>query len=263
MSIRVFTRARLLFLGTAGLLLLLHILGALGSFEGLIARILRPIQRPLAQSMPWSNKHPVSAISSENVLALEDHVARLSIENALLRDVLAKRTAIKDEQEFLEQHKLHGVDAAIIGQTTEGDEPIVIIDAGTEHGIREGQAVIFNDGILVGTVEKAESRRSTVLLITSTRIRVGAEVENTTRSQGIVSGEHGLTFLMKYIPQGEIIEKGQTVITSAVDEKIPANLLIGNVSEVRFHPGDLFQEAAVRPLIDIKRVRFVTIIAKG
>lgn len=262
MAIRVFTRARLLFLGVAGLLLLLHIFGVLVSFEGFIARVLRPVQRPLAHLIPWSNTHPVATVSSENVLALEDQIARLSIENARLRDALAERTAIKDEQAFLEQHKLEGVDAAIIGQSTEGDEPIVIIDAGTEHGIHEGQAVIFNNGILVGTVEKAESQRSTVLLITSTRIRIGAEVENTSHSQGIISGEHGLTFLMKYIPQGEIVEKGQTVVTSAVDENIPANLLIGNISEVRFRPGDLFQEATVRPLVDIKRIRFVMIIVK-
>ncbi len=257
---RVFTRARLIFLGTAVLLLLLHILGALQGFEGFFARALRPVQRPLARIIPWSGQHPVADVSRENVLALEDRIAQLSIENARLRDALAERAAMKDEQAFLEQKKLQGADAAIIGQSTEGDEPIVIIDAGTERGVREGQAVIFRNGILVGTVEKAESRRSTVLLMTSTRIRVGAEVENNSRSQGIVSGEHSLTFLMKFIPQGETIEKGQTVVTSAVDERIPANLLIGHISEVRFRPGDLFQEATLQPLLDIKRVRFVMII---
>lgn len=259
---RVLTRARFFFLGIAVVLLLLHAVGWLQGIEGLLAKALRPLQQPLAHVLPWSRPRTVSPESRDNVLALENQITRLTLENTRLKEALAERTAFKDQQAFLEQRKLHGVEATVIGQSAEGDEPIVVVNAGSEKGVKPGQAVVVADGILAGTVEKAEQGRSTVLLLTSTRIQVGAEVENTTRSQGIVSGAHGLTFLMKFIPQGESVEKGQTVLTSAVDERIPAHLPIGAISDVRFQPGDLFQEATVQPFVDIQRLQYVTIVTQ-
>lgn len=259
---RIITGPRALFLAGAIVLLVLHIAGLLQGIESLTARALRPLQTTLATFLPWPTRTAAGPVTASHVRDLEDTVARLLIENARLHEAVAQKNSVTGEQNFLAQQKLHGKDATIIGQSTEADDPIVILNHGSEIGIEKGQPVITGDGVLVGIIESAEQNRSTVLLMTSTQTQVGAVINNATHSQGIVSGEHGLTFLMKFIPQGEKVDKGQTVVTSAVDEHIPANLLIGQITDVRFQPGDLFQEATIRPLVDVHHVRYVAVITR-
>ncbi|MBI3956674.1 MAG: rod shape-determining protein MreC [Candidatus Kerfeldbacteria bacterium] len=250
-------RGRFLFLALA-VLIVLHAVGALDPAERAIVGVLRPLQQRLAALVPRAG--PATPTADERLRELEAQVSRLLTENILLKEERRGVQASNEQQSFLERRSLSGQTVSIIGRSPEGDDQIVVLDRGSERGITSGQPVITEDGILIGTVLESEAGRSIAVLITDRRSSVAVEVENTQRSPGLVRGQHGLTMVMEFIPQNEPIERQQAVVTSAVDERIPANLPVGVISDVHFATGDLFQTASLRPLIDLRRLRYVTVI---
>lgn len=244
------------------LILLLHTVGWLSPVEGGLTMVVRPVQKffsGLFLTLGKGGQAP--QVNTESAIrVLNEERSRLLVENARLKEDREKLLSAITQQEFLGSRKINGVAATVIGRSPEGDEQILILDRGSETGIAVGQPVTTNEGIFVGIIHETGSGRSLVLTPTNTQIAVGAEVQNGSRSPGLVSGQHGLTMTMRFIPQGEKIEKGQTVVTSAVDERIPANLVIGQVNEVFFTTGDLFQSAFVTPPLDFQRLRYVTVL---
>ncbi len=239
--------------------LLLHSIGWLSPLEGGLTLVLRPVQKFFSRLVLTSEKDS-QGVAENGLRSLNEERARLLVENARLKEDREKLLSTIAQQEFLKSKDLNGVAATVIGRSPEGDEQVLILDRGSEAGVSPGQPVTTNEGIFVGIVHEAGLGRSLILTPTNTQIAVAAEVQNGSRSPGLVSGQHGLTMTMRFIPQGEGIEKGQTVVTSAVDERIPANLVIGQINEVFFTTGDLFQSASVTPPLDFQRLRYVTIL---
>ncbi len=257
---RFSTRTRLALLLLAGIIVGLHYLGALAPLENLVVRTLQPAQGMLVRWIPFRSAKTDAQKDPQRLRSLELELSRALVDNAHLREEVRRLQAQIDQQGYLEQEQYGGVPATVVGRSVEGDTQILIIDRGTERGLQSGQPVITGDGIFVGVIERAERGRSTVTLVTAAQTRIGAEVQNASRSQGIISGEHGLTMRLRFVPQNEKLEKGLTIVTSAIDEKIPTNLLIGTITEVHFTTGDLFQEATVQPLTDLQAVRYVSVL---
>lgn len=254
---RFFRRSLLVLFAVLLLVVILQRTSLLAPVEGWIAFVLRPIQRVTSDWFPAkSNAAPVSAA----VRDLQAEVTRFTIENARLREALRQQAAAGDAERFLAAQQLRGVSATVIGRAPSSDKQLLLLDAGTEARIEKGQPVVSPAGALLGIIADARLRRSTVLLLTSTYIAVGARVDNETQSPGIIAGEHGLTLRLNFVPQGEKIVPGQHIFTSDIDERVPANLLIGTITEVHFATGDLFQQASVRPAVDLERERYVTVI---
>ncbi|MFH1171509.1 MAG: rod shape-determining protein MreC [bacterium] len=255
---RIFSRTRTLLLVVVAIILL-HIAGILSPVERGVSILLRPVQRTLSSWVPFrfsTNDRD----QNQRFADLEKQVARLLTENALLKENRREESAFSNQQSFLSLRNLKGVSATIIGRSPEGDERILLLDRGKEQGITAGQPVITNDGIFIGTIRQSDAGRSFVLLVTDARGKVACEVENSQRSPGLIVGEHGLTMIMKDIPQNEKIAKDQIVVTSALDANIPSNLVVGMITSIHFSTGDLFQQALVRPIIDLQRLRYVTVI---
>ncbi len=254
---RMRRRTGILVLIVAVLLVPLHRFGVLQPVEQGIVLSVRPLQRLLYGILPAPRTQQATP---ERLAELERAVANLTVENARLT---ALHSAAKDRDALtalLAERGMRGVTATVIGRSTTGSGQLFILDRGADQGIRAGQPVVAGTGILVGIVERAEAGRSTIGLLTNAGRQVAAEVQNASRSPGILAGQHSLTMVLQFIPQQEPIAVGQTVVTAAVDERIPANLVIGEISTIDFATDDLFQEAAVRPLLDPQRVRTVTVL---
>ena len=132
------------------------------------------------------------------------------------------------------------------------------IDLGTEHGIESGMPVVTERG-LVGRIHRAGPASSTVLLITDPSSGVQAFTQRD-HVAGVVVGQAGDIPLMDYIPQGEDISVGDTVITSGLGGNFPKNLVIGQVIEVHQRDYEMFQQAILRPTVNFNRLEFVLVI---
>ena len=65
---------------------------------------------------------------------------------------------------------------------------------------------------------------------------------------------------LEYIPQEQDIKINNLILTSNLNENIPANLLIGKIEKIEFEKDDIFKKALISPLIDYNTLFLVSII---
>lgn len=240
-----------------GGIIVLHYIGVLQPIESLLARAVQPIQAFVYSG----GSAEESELTDEELLAqLQDENTALQLENSRLLELLDETQILSEQLAFLKDSTFDSVQAKVTSRSTDRLAQSIIINRGSKHGVQKGDAVIVNEGILVGIVHSVESNTSTVLLVTSYNNKVGAKVQNETQSPGIVEGEHNISLRLTFVPQTDTLTVGDSIITSGNDENIPTGLLIGTIQEVFQEPGSLFQEASVEPLFDATQLRIVSVV---
>ena len=66
--------------------------------------------------------------------------------------------------------------------------------------------------------------------------------------------------MLEKVAQNEPLEKGMLIVTGGVNNKVPRNLLIGEVGEIFSGPNDLFKKAALLSPIDFGALEFVFLV---
>lgn len=150
--------------------------------------------------------------------------------------------------------------ARVIGQDPSGLVRYLIVDQGSAEGIKPGMPVVTPQG-LVGRVTSTGAHWAKVLLIIDPASSVNAVVQ-ATRATGVAQGDVNGNLIIKYVPQGEAIKVGDLILTSGMGGNFPKRLVIGQVTEVRKHDIELFQEATIQPSVDFSRLEFVLILKK-
>lgn len=245
------------------LLLFLHYFNVLKPVENLLFWSLRPIEKLIYRT--GINIYPQESYLAKEKLEQEnkDLQTKLSnalIENARLHSLIIKSEILQKELAFLEARKYQSVPAQVIGKAANTTSQIFILDKGIKNNIRVGLPVIYLEGILVGKIIAVEDFTSQLLLISDSASAISAEVQNETNSPGIVAGKLGLSLEMQLIPQSEKISTNQTVVTSGLEENIPAGLVIGQITSINQKTEELFQTAQVKSPASLDRISVVSII---
>lgn len=207
--------------------------------------------------------YPVSLVNATR----ENERLRSEIEHlqAQLRDVSEIEQENKRLRRLVQWQENEGQQyntevASIIGRNPSNWLGTIIIDKGSDHGIRPNMTVISTVG-LVGRVATVTPNTAEVLLITDPRSGVGAIIQNT-RAPGIVEGvSPGSTNLrMNHLPANLEVTAGETVVTSGQGSIFPAGISIGTVVDVRKEASGLFKVATVKPYVDFNRLEEVLVI---
>jgi len=220
--------------------------------------------RPLTASGRWLNDH---LFSSRNINQLRDERDELrqqltDVTTQLHRSQLKLDVSRTIEQlsDYLAATNRSAVTAEVISYSADPGIKSLTINQGQKAGLKIGQAVVTDDGFLIGRIQIAHQSTATVLLLTDPQSVVGSRIENSVGSLGLLTGERGLSLRMELIPKSDQIEAGQTVVTSGVDPIVPPDLLIGSVQKVISRPGELFQSAQILSPIQFNRVKIVAVI---
>lgn len=247
----------------------LHYSGIIAPLENVLVRTIAPAQHWLfsiaqRQQDAAQEEHETADLSREDLIAriteLEESNQNLTLENAYLQTVVEETTLLEEQVNFLKQRKLNGISARVTSRTTDTLSQTIMIDAGTVAGIQVGNPVIIDNGVLVGTVVDVSEYSAQVLLITSPDSQVSAAVRNEQSSPGIVSGSLNVSLQMDFIPQLDDVVTEQAVFTSGVEDRVPANLLVGTIEEVIDEPGSVFQQAYVDPVFRATELSIVTVV---
>lgn len=189
----------------------------------------------------------------KNVEQLMGEVVRLreaDIENQRLKAELNYKKS-NPGTEFLS--------ATIIDHDPSNVIQAIMIDKGTEHGVKQGMVVVSPSG-LVGKIVKAYTSSSKVLLITDSSSSVNGMIQRSeSRALGLVNGKTRL-LEMKYLPQSEEVKMNDLVITSGLGGGFPKGLFIGRVIEVKRNDLEMFQEAKVESAVRFSRIESVMVI---
>ena len=187
--------------------------------------------------------------------------SELLAKNALLKDVEEENKTLRKELELAPRNSYDLEAAFSIAQDPQGFGNYIFIDKGGDNGLREGMPVIVSNGILVGKISEVSPKSARVVLITDQASAINGEIEDS-NARGIIKGEYGLGLTMDMISQTEVVNSGDTVITSGLGGELPRGLYIGKISDVHQSGDRLFQQASVISPIDFQSLRVVFVIKK-
>lgn len=106
----------------------------------------------------------------------------------------------------------------------------VVVNAGTEAGVRVSQPVLDEVGV-VGRVIAAGANTARVLLITDLNSRVPVRIERT-GVNAIAQGRNRQTIDLAFLPLDSDVQVGDRVMTSGQGGVFPPGLIVGDVVDV-------------------------------
>jgi rod shape-determining protein MreC len=148
--------------------------------------------------------------------------------------------------------------AAVIGRDPSPFLHYVIINRGSNDGIRRGMPVVTNQG-LVGRIDAVIADAARVELITDPASIVNVRLQNA-EVEASLSGSVTGDVALDLIPQDSNVQPGDLVLTSGLGGGYPPDLIVGQVLNISTRDFDLFQQATVQPVVDFNRLQIVLII---
>ena len=144
----------------------------------------------------------------------------------------------------------------------------ILIDRGADDGVKAGQAVVMGR-VYLGRVRKVRATTSLVQLATdpSARLEVFVRTDKDVllrgyaRRSGVRDGEDQLIVRFVRTPRDAgTVPVGSAVFTSNFDERVPAQLLVGTISESTDPDLDRMPTLYVRPALDLDRSVAVVVL---
>jgi rod shape-determining protein MreC len=237
---------------------------------GYLAPFLRATLNPLVSVQQWLSSRYLAVVEfltvPRDVASLRQRTAELEEQNAQLE------TQIIDLQSQLrEADVLYALldfarsrpentykAAAVIGRDPSPFLHYVIIDRGSDDGLRYGMPVVTAQG-LVGRIAAVTSSASRVQLVTdpssivNVRLKTG---QSEVQLEGSITGD----LTLEMVPQDVTLTVGDLVLTSGIGGTYPADILVGQVLSARKVLTDIFQTAAVQSAVDFSNLQAVLVI---
>jgi rod shape-determining protein MreC len=245
----------------------LHRAGILQPVEGLLLRMVTPVQGGLSQV---SNQFDELAQTARDLRdlrqrneELETQNARLLLENVRLREIEVEAARLRDLLNFAQENPSFDFQGAhvvgrVIAQDPSNLQRYITLDVGREESITHNMPVVTDRG-LVGRISEVGEGWSRVLLIIDPTSTISALTQST-RASGSVEGQADGSLVMRAIPQGDTVSVGDTVFTSGLGGNLPRQILIGQVIDVERNDYELYQAATVQPTVDFDHLEAVMII---
>lgn len=242
--------------------------GSSGAIAKLSNDLSSPVQRSVGSMVAWL----------EDLYGYIYDYDQLVQENESLRAQLAKaqdeaRSASEFKEEnlrlrsllgYLEQHTDYVTESAqIVAWDASNWVRAFSISKGTNFGIEKGDAVITEEGYLVGQVAEIGSNWATVRTLVDVNMDVGVLVGDT-EIAAVVVGDYALMqencCKLSYFTEDVTLFLEDRVITSGNGGAFPPGITVGIVSELRSEAGGQSYYAVVRPATNINTLSQVFII---
>ncbi|MBN2384112.1 rod shape-determining protein MreC [bacterium] len=204
------------------------------------------------------------------LLYIRDEYERITKENIALKTKInelteAQKQVVRLEEILNLQQNLpyQTIAAKVIGKSPITPQGTLIIDKGSNHGIRKYQGVINSAGV-VGRIIETLNYSAKVQVITDQNCSIAA-LDQKSRDNGLVRGYSYINPLLKmdFVYQRAQIATGDLIITSGLDQVFPKGLLIGTVKNIDIEKGDLFYKTIeIEPAVDLSRIEEVLVVVQ-
>ena len=188
---------------------------------------------------------------------LEYEVQALKKDNEELRRILEKTDSIRD---------YHPIQATVISRSPERWIEQVIINKGSEDGVKPNMAVITVDG-MIGKIQSTSAKTSTVQLLSGfdqfNRISATIPRDEGNDVFGLIEEYDRKTnmLLFKIIEESDKnVERGDIVISSGKGGVFPEGLMIGTVQDVVPDQYGLTSTALVKPAANLYDIQHVIVV---
>ena len=219
------------------------------------------------QGLFWKQGQSVSRFfeTLKGITALEKENHELKLQNQELKAEIAGLQELKSENEDLRKllELMPEKDLKLTMADVTGKDPFedtLFINKGSDDGISTGFPVITPEKVLVGRVEEAFSNTSRVILVSNKKSSLGVKIEGLDGVAGVAKGMGKSEIIFDLIPQEAKIEKGNLVVTTALDKTFPKGLLIGEIAGVNFSDIKPFRTARIKPAFNLEDLNALFII---
>ena len=195
----------------------------------------------------------------------------LKEENSNLEQSLRELEIIRAENETLKEYvnlkdkyeAYTTIPADVINRDISNYSSTIIINVGSEDGIKEDMTVIADSG-LVGHVISVTSNTAKVQTIVDTATAVTSTI-STTEDTIIVQGtlEDKTTLKATFIPTDAVVLEGDSVETSGIGGIYPKGIHIGTIKEVINTSNITDRYAIVETAVDFTKLNTVLVITNN
>jgi rod shape-determining protein MreC len=192
--------------------------------------VLEVLSRPVASAGAVVEEVRRLAGLRGEVVRLREENERLRNWQAAARQLRHENAAYRDLLNVVEEPRLDFITARVISDSGGAFVRTVLIAAGTDSGVRKGQAVVNGDG-LVGRIVEAGRHSARVLLLTDLNARIPVVIESS-RVSAILAGDNTDRQRLIFMPDNARASPGDRIVTSGRGEMLPAGLPIGTVVSV-------------------------------
>lgn len=198
-----------------------------------------------------------------NLAGLRDENERLRGRVVELEQQLRETAALERRVEELEAingleppEQLAAVTARVYSAGASAFDQIRYIDAGSEDGIVEGQAVIDERG-LVGRVDLVSGNSARIRLVTDPLVSVGIRVQATNET-GVVSGLGSNRLRLEMFQATQPVREGYAVVTDGT--RFPPGIDVGTILETADTEVGFALRSTVLPSVRFGELDFVKVI---
>ena len=220
-----------------------------------IVKITKNITSPIISF--FSTAYRLNKIVSENK-DLSYKVSTLESQMVILDQERSENETLRKELGFISSSKLELVPCSVLAKNIFGTADSLALNCGNRQGVKEGQAII-SQGTMVGKIINSGPDTSTAILAVSADFSADARISQN-GAEGILKGSFGSGMVLEQLPQATQLEKGWLVTTAGINENIPKNILIGEISEVISQPNDLLKKATVINPINFNNLEFIFVV---
>lgn len=191
---------------------------------------------------------------------LNNRVAEMQVQIVQLQQALKEADTLYALLGFARSNPdSEAIPAAVIGRDPSPFLKYILIDKGTDNGLRAGMPVETDKG-LVGRIEAVTASAARVKLITdSTSVINGTivEIDEACVVRGSITGDINIEMVS---PDAELAP-GQMIQTSGLGGDFPAEIVIGQVLNENPAANDLFKSASLQASVDFDKLDAVLVIA--
>lgn len=149
--------------------------------------------------------------------------------------------------------------AQVIGTDSNPLKQIVVLNKGSNDGVKIGQTVIDENGI-VGQVLNTYPNTSRLVLITDEQQAVAVTVARTGQRAMVSGGGSPNSLNLDYIFKTSDVKVGDELISSGLGNRMPAGYRVGRIIDIDTTRTDNFANITVAPAANILNSSYVLIL---
>ena len=202
---------------------------------------------------------------------LKNENENLKKKNSELEQSLRELEIIKAENETLKEYvnlkdkykNYNAIPADVINRDISNYSSTIVINVGSDDGIKEEMTVIADDG-LVGHVISVSDNTAKVQTIVDTATAVTSKI-STTEDTIVVQGtlDNKETLKATFIPTDAVVLQGDSVETSGIGGIYPKGIHIGTIKEVVNTSNPTDRYAIVETAVNFTKLNTVLVITNS
>jgi len=240
------------------------------AFSGILRPVFGKVMDPFVKLQGWLSTQfltvydfftlprDVTDLIAENT-ALKNEVSQLQGQVIELQGQLSEADILYALLDFARaKPESTYIAASVIGRDPNPFMHYLIIDHGSDDGLRYGMPVVTQQG-LVGKIDAVTASAARIQLITDPDSTINVRMQSLNEEAqliGSVTGDIELTM----IPSDVNLQAGEILLTSGLGGNYPADIVVGQVMNVQHKENDIFQSAVVQSQIDFSTLRAVLVI---